>query len=331
VVLKKGAVYVPEHTENLYNSHAEMKVPTPVGADVKGNFHDGVGDQVMYSCDSGGNKSSGGNRVCVQMLSSIWGSALGNGDDPDILQGSVLILDKTNGELVDTKKLYVGDPARKPADAVNYVATNMNRQALMNALCHDRTLAIGNQREEASRGYCLCTAPSARKSSICGNRNAATFALSQVDNEGGNDRYLANALTKTYYRPLDLNLKNRLSDAVNGVVPIKYCDTPARRQQRRSLWGRLTQTQIADDQAALNACAKKLSSRSSSLAVTLSQVYNGDDASDGLGGTFSRVETLVASARAKLGCAPDNARQRATYDSDIRHRTEGTGSGRSTR
>lgn len=320
VVLTKGATFIPEHLENLYNKRAGSKVPTPVDAVVKGDFHQGAGDQIMFACDNSGKKEANGPRICIQMLSSIFTG--GTATDSDILHGAVLILDRENGELLDTKKLYVGDPVQKPLDAVNYIG---DRQNLMKALCYNRTLSYNENREEKSRSYCLCAPPSSRKNSICGKSTGAVFELSQVDSDPGIHGYLANAAFDTYYRPMNLNLKKRLLDASNGVYPINKCDTQKRRKQRESYYGRFTQSNISRDSEALRDCDKQLSSQSVKLAATISTFYN-EAYKQGNGGTFSRVISLVASARRILKCEPVNAAQRADYGgSPVRHRTESAG------
>lgn len=283
------------------------------------------GDQVMYECTASGARQSGGNHVCVQYIGQVYtGSYLRTDNDRrHLLHGAVFVLQKSDGEVASVRPLYVGDPSRKPANAVNYVGTSTSRTQLIAQMCEAQPPS------EHSRVHCMC---SENPGPSCRGRDAFTFDLQsqgvRLTNNGflvGTSRRGANVV----YTPLSNNYRNRLQDSINGLVPVYYCPRAASdgRAARLATWARGTATQ-----AARNQCFDDLQTSSPNLAAINSAVYNpGSSVSTGgmsffgLGGTFAEATKVVNGARRAMGingCYPTRPTQRAEYDSQVEGRRQ---------
>jgi hypothetical protein len=270
--------------------------------------------QKAYRCNDAGVRNASGNRVCIQYFSTVYQSR-DNAVDPDpsapsYLHGQVLILDRNDGELVDMKRLYIGDPRNKPAGSVNY---DGDRSRMIANLCAAYERERRSVRDGAGQVYTggrsqlahfnvrpayICSEDESGLTSQARTNAAFNYDLFQISGEEAGPTDFLVPDSSQSYRSLVPAKRNRLIDLANGFVPINRCP------QRRGLYYYFGSI----EQGCYNILNNPSDQRRTS---TISSAFSQGHA----GGTFTRVLDVIEQARNAMNCEPSarTATRRSTF------------------
>ncbi len=269
----------------------------------------------MYECNANGVKTAGGNRICIQVLSSVFASS------PTYLHGAVLMLDRNSGEFLGRKRLHIGDPSTRPADAVNFEG---DATALRSRICGWTPTGRNRRAGLQARAAELCSEGDS-EASRARRARAGTYDLFEFRNtwrssnpnqhpcpQSGN---IIEDSNRQHYCPLSTARSNRMADFLNGFLPLERCP------DRRGLYRYVGDREVG--------CYQNLATNTGGASEpfkrvsTISTVYGYSNSSNGSAGTMALAFDIVEKARDLMGsrCFPQRATQRSTYgSSEIRRR-----------
>lgn len=280
-----------------------------------------TGNHIMFKCNADGSKSDSGQKVCIQYFGVVAKSF----SSANTLHGSVLILDESTGELTDTKKLYIGTDSKAPEGTVGFVNNGKNIQELRESICKNWTPMRSRKVDMShlTKPFCMCGKKDSRWKSKCENYNPEND-IYDLYRTGANfsDGHVAFSSPPMLarYTALSGSYRDRLFDAVNGMVPIGYCSTKKNSASYNIIWAAIRADSSSE---ATQKCYNDLNPTVSNRMVeTASSVYNTNIATESegsIGGTYSQIITLVSQARIKMGgCFPENPKQRGSYLGEVR-------------
>lgn len=181
---------------------------------------------LAYGCDASGNKTEAGAFTCVQSVFCVYMHS-GVNCEPDSVQGGVFRM-APNGEVLERYSLNV-DKNSYSAGKPLYDPNNIAKDLFCKKTNADRTI----RRVSKLRFNCLC------ENKNCNSKYNSDLSLyaatigksdSMVDQEEklraqGVAEYVYGGPNMAFYRQFDPEQSARLLDIVNGVIPIRSCET----------------------------------------------------------------------------------------------------------